>query len=138
MHYTVHRSLFSGRSGSLERSCRVVHPHIDTLYEIFCKSDVIVWNKDNFSDEFRSLGNVHNHLDEVLSGLVCRVSLSSEHKLYRTARIVDNLIEPVKVTEKQVSPLVGGKTPCETDCKDIVTESLLDGDNLARRIVVCL
>ena len=63
--------------------------------------------------------------------------LSCEEELHRLLRVVHYAVKPVKVTEKKVRPLVSGKTPCETDCEDILAERLLDAYNLLRRIVAC-
>jgi hypothetical protein len=51
VHHTVHRGLFSGCSGSLQRSCRVVHPHIDTLHKSFGDGNVVAWDEDDLADE---------------------------------------------------------------------------------------
>ncbi len=51
MHYAVHGCLLSRSSGSLERTCRVVHPYVNTLHKILGHSDVIVRNENNLSDE---------------------------------------------------------------------------------------
>ena len=136
MHDSVHRSLLSGCSRSFERPCRIVHPHIDTLDKQLGKRNVIVRHKHDLSDEPVLLRDIHYHLYKVLPRLVRRMSLAGKDELYRTVRVVDDIIEPVKVPEQEVCPLVGCETPCESDCKHIVAERILYGHNLTRRIMV--
>ena len=64
------------------------------------------------------------------------MGLSGEEELDRHGRIVHNFAEPVEVGEEESCPLVCGEPSCETDCKHIVTECLLDGHDLARRVMV--
>ena len=64
------------------------------------------------------------------------MGLTREEELNRTFRIVHYLSKAVKVAEKQMCTLVGCETAGESYCEHIVTESFLDGHNLARRIVV--
>ena len=136
MHHTVHGSLFSGCSGCLLRTCRVVHPYIHALYEPLGEGNVVARHEDNLADEPLVLGNLHDSADEVLAGLVSRVSLSCEEELNRHIRVVHNLAEPVKVGEEEGCPLVCGEPSCETDCENVIAESLLDCHDLARRVVV--
>jgi hypothetical protein len=60
------------------------------------------------------------------------VSLTCEEELYRLLRIVYDLIETVEITEKEMCSLICCETTCETDCKYIITESLLDCNHLLR------
>ena len=136
MHHAIHGSLLAGCSGGLERPCRVVHPDIHALDEPLGDRDVIARDEDNLSEETLILGNLDDPLDEILTGLVGRVSLAGEEELYRTLRIVHDLVEPVKVGEQQGSTLVGCETAGESDCQDIITQSLVDGHDLSRRVVV--
>ena len=64
------------------------------------------------------------------------MGLSGEEELYRHLRIVHNLAEPVKVGEEEGCPLVCCEPSCETDCENVIAESLLDGHNLARGVMV--
>ena len=112
--------------------CRVVHPYVNTLYEELGNCDVVVRNEHDLTDEAWLLRDLHDHLDEVLTCLVCRVSLTCEEELYRLLRIVYDLCKSVEVTEKEVSSLICSETTCETDREDVIAKVLLDCNDLLR------
>ena len=63
------------------------------------------------------------------------MGLAGEDELHRTLGIVDDGVEPVQVGEEQSRALVGREAARETDRQHVVAERLLDGDDLARRIM---
>ena len=138
MHHSVHRGLLAGCTGSLQRPCRVVHPHIDTLNKPLGEGDVIARDEHDLSDEAILLGDLYDPLDEILSGLVSRMGLAGEKELDRMHGIIHDGVKPVKIGEQKGSSLVGRETTGETDGQHIVTQVLLDRHNLARRVMVAL
>ena len=136
MHDSVHRSLFAGCAGSFLGTRRVVHPDIHALDQALCQTDVIPGYEYDLADETVLFGYLHDPLDKVLPGLVGRMGLSGEEELDRTLGIVDYGVEPVKVGEQEGTSLVGGETTGESDGEHIVPEILLDGHDLAGRIMV--
>ena len=135
MHHAVHRSLLTGSSGSLLGTRRVVEPHIHALDHTLCKRDVIAGHEDDLADEAVLLGDLDDLLDEVLAGLVGGMGLSGEDELYRTVGVVDDGVEPVQVGEEQGRALIGREATGEADRQHVVAERLLDGHDLAGRIV---
>ena len=136
MHGAVHGRLFTGSTGSLLRTGRIVHPHIYALDHALGQGDIVTGYEYNLADEAGVLGNVHNLLDEVLAGFVGRVGLTGEEELHGLGGIVHNLVQAVQIAEQQRGTLVGSETTGEADGEDIVTEGIHDGHQLGRAVMV--
>ena len=57
----------------------------------------------------RVFGNLHYPLDQILTGLIRRVSFPREYKLNRTIRVIHDLIQTIQITEQQMSSFIGSK-----------------------------
>ena len=135
VHDAVHGGLLSGSSGSLERTGRVVEPHIHTLDEPLGQTYVVAGHEDYAAEEPLLLGYFDDPLEEFLSGAVCRVRLAGKHELHGALGIVHYGVEPVEVAENKRCALVGGETAGETYSQHVGTESLADLDYLGGRVM---
>ena len=136
VHGAVHGRFFAGSTGGLLRTGRIVHPHIHALDHALSQRNIVAGHKHDLADETGILGNIHNLLDQVLTGFIGRMGLTREEELHRLGGIVHNLVQTVQVAEQQRSALIRGKTTGEADGKDIVAERFHNGDDLGRAVMV--
>ncbi len=136
MHDSVHGSLLSRGAGSLLRTGRSIHPNIHALNQPFGEGNVIAGQENDLADEAILLGYLDDLLDEILPCLVGGMGLAGKEELNRTLRIVHDRVQPVQIAEEQRRSLVGGEPPSETDGQYVIAQVVLDGDDLARRVVV--
>ena len=135
MHDAVHGGLLAGRAGGLQRTGRIVQPHVHALNQALGEGDIITRDEDDAAQETVLLGDLDDLFDEVLAHAVGRVRLAGEDELHRALGVVDDGVELVEVAEQQRGTLVGREAAGESDGQHVLAQTLLDRDHLARRVV---
>ncbi len=134
LHHAVHHALLARRARSLQRTGRGVHPDVDALNHLAGQVHVVVLQEEYLAHELRHGRYLHNALDEILTGLVVRVSLAGEDELHGALFVVHDLRQTVEVREEQVGALVGGEAAGEADGEDVGLDAVDDLNHLAGRI----
>ena len=132
MHDTIHGGLLSTRTRSLLRASRGVHPYVHALHHVTGQVHVIIREEQYLTQELRVFGDLHYPLDQILTGLIRRVSFPREYKLNRTIRVIHDLIQTIQITEQQMSSFIGSKTTGKTDCQYVIPQSVLNLHDLSR------
>ena len=93
---------------------------------------IIVFHKDDTAAETFLSRKMNNRLYELLALIVLRVSLTGDDYLYRVFWVVDDALQPVRVIEKECSPLVCGETPSKANSKGIWCQDFAGGLDIGR------
>ena len=118
----VEHDLLAAGAGGLERTARIVEPHIDALDQVAADVDVVVLDEDELVAELGVAHHARDLLQDSLSRLVVRMRLAGEQELHRALGIVDHRGQALDVGEDQVGALVGGEPAREADGQRIGRE----------------
>ena len=132
VEYAVHQSLLTGSSGSLRKTGGSIHPDVNPRNKMPCQVHVIILKEDDFTQEFRTAGYLHNLLDEPLPGSVVWMGFSCKDKLYGMFLIVHNPRQTIQIGKQKMSSFVSCKAPSEADKKSIRIKLLENGDTQCR------
>ncbi len=103
----VEHDFLSAGAGGLERTARVVEPHIDALDQVAADVDVVVLDEDKLVAEPGVAHHAGNLLQDSLSRFVMRMRLAGEQELHGALGVIDHRGQALDVDENQVGPLVG-------------------------------
>ena len=115
VQYTIHQRFLTRCTGCFERTGRSIQPDINSGHQTTGQLHIVVFKEDDLTQEFRTLRDLNDSLDQSLTCTIVRVSLTCEEELYRIIRIVNDLRQAFQIGEQQVSTFVSGKTAAETD-----------------------
>ena len=130
----VRQYLHSTRTTRLPRAARVVDPNVNTMDQLLSEQHVIVAQKDHMRPHFGAaadeVGPLTNH---GLAGLICRMRLTRDEKLYRTILISEDAHQSLRIVKQQVWPFIGCEPPRETQSQRPRIENLRGLLNLCSR-----
>ena len=109
-----------------------IHPDVNPRNKMPCQVHVIILKEDDFTQEFRTAGYLHNLLDEPLPGSVVWMGFSCKDKLYGMFLIVHNPRQTIQIGKQKMSSFVSCKAPSEADKKSIRIKLLENGDTQCR------
>ena len=115
VYYTIHQSLFTRSTRCFQWTSRSIHPNINTRNKATCQLHIIIFEEDNLTQEFRTLRNFYNFLDQSLSCAIVRVSFSCKQELYWIVRIIDNLRQTIQISKQQMCTFISCETTSKTD-----------------------
>ena len=134
LHYTVHYALLTAGTRCLQRTGRSIQPYVNALNHLASQLHIVVLQEEDLTYELRHCRYLNDALDQILTGLIVRVSLTCKYELYGTLLVVHDSSQTVQVGEQQVSTLIGCKAACETDSQHIGFQTLNDANHLTGRI----
>ena len=137
VQYTVHLSLLTRCTGSLQRTCRCVQPNINTRDQAASQTHIVVLEEDDLTQELRTARDLDDVLDQALTTAIGRVCLTCKYELDREFLVVNDLGQTVEVCEQQVRTLVSSEAAAETDQQGVRVDLLEDRDYF-RRITLVL
>ncbi len=105
----VHLSLLARSARGLKRTGGSIEPDVDTGEQTFRHGHIVILKENDFTQEFRTLRNLNDALDQVFTGAVGRVSLAGKDELHREFLVVHNFRQTVKVSKEEMRTLVGGE-----------------------------
>ena len=98
--------------------------------------DVVVFDENNFSLEFRHAADLVNFLDEFFARLIGGMGFAGKDQLDRSLSVVDDAGKAIEVAEDECGSFVGGKSPCKADGENFRVKKSFGGTNGCRRLVV--
>ena len=134
LHYTVHHTLLTAGTRCLQRTSRSIQPYIDTLNHLASQLHIVVLQEEDLTHELGHSRYLYDALDQILTGLIVRVSLTCEYELYGALLVINDSSQTIEVREEQVCTLIGCKTASETDSQHVGLQTLNDANHLTGRI----
>ena len=115
LEFPIEYRLHSAGARRLQRSTRIIEPHVNTLYHVTTDVNIVVFDEHEPVCETRIVAEIRNRLDEFLAWIVRRMSLSGKDKLHGSVRVVTEPSHSVEIVQHQCCPLVCCKAAPETD-----------------------
>ena len=120
----VERRFHPRGPAGLHGTDRIVQPHIATGVDETRHRDVVVGEEHDAIAQFRILGEPDDLLDQGLASLVGRVGLARDDQLHRPIGIGEDGAHAFGIAEHQRQPLVGRRSPCESDGQHVRVEQV--------------
>ena len=122
----VHRGLHARRAARLERTQRVVQPHVAARVEQLGHAHVVVGQEHDALAQLGLLRELHELLDEALALVVGGVRLAGDHELHGPLGVREDRLQPLGVAEHEREALVRRHAAGEPDRQRVGVEHARD------------